>query len=247
MSNNRDGWFSGGLRGCQPGHSNLGRPYRLVLLGPPGVGKGTQAGRLCEGLHACHLSTGDLFRAAKCSDLVSPAMHGALDAMNRGELVSDELVIEMVRERSQCLRCRGGFLLDGFPRTEFQAEKLDELLDQVGVSLDAVLCFDLPTEEIVARLGGRRTCDSCRAVYHLTAQPPARAGQCDQCGGQLIQRSDDMPESIRIRMQAYEDATRPLIAYYARRGKLIMVAADGTPDEIYDRTMGLLSEFAPAT
>jgi adenylate kinase len=213
------------------------RPHRLVLFGPPGVGKGTQAELLTRALGTCHLSTGDVFRAAACAGEQSPAVKEALDAMRRGELVSDALVVALVRERARCLSCRGGFLLDGFPRTVAQAEALDVLLAEQGVSLDAVLDYELPTEEIVARLSGRRTCPRCQAVYHLSTRPPATAGVCDQCGNGLAQREDDRPESVRVRMRTYQASTRPLTEYYGRTGKLVTIQASGTPAEILERTL----------
>ena len=240
----RDGWFSGGQLACEPVPPPRARPYRLVLLGPPGVGKGTQAALLCEKLRACHLSTGDLFRAAQCEGATSPAMQSALAAMQRGELISDELVIEMVRERTGCLRCEGGFLLDGFPRTLHQATALEDMLNELKIELDGVLSFELSVDAVVERLSGRRTCGECRAVYHVTAQPPAVPDICDHCGAQLVQRDDDRPESVRVRMEVYEAETRPLIDFYEPRGKLLRVPAMGTPTEICERAMQLLSESA---
>jgi adenylate kinase len=204
------------------------------------VGKGTQAQLLCDSLRTCHLSTGDLFRAAKCDASPTAAMRAALAAMQRGELVSDELVIAMVRERSGCLHCRGGFLLDGFPRTVRQAEALTEILDEQRLRLDAVLSFELPLDEIVARLSGRRTCGECRAVFHVEAQPPKVADVCDFCGGPLLQRDDDQPEAIRVRMQVYENETRPLADFYAAAGNLVRIPATGTPEQIRDRTLATL-------
>jgi adenylate kinase len=221
------------------------RPYRIVLFGPPGVGKGTQAELLTRVLGTCQLSTGDVFRAAPCAGEQSPAVKEALDAMWRGELVSDALVVALVRERARCLRCRGGFLLDGFPRTLVQAEALDVLLAEQGVSLDAVVDYELPLEEIVARLGGRRTCPGCKAVYHVATRPPAAAGVCDQCGGGLVQREDDRPEAVRVRMQSYQASTRPLTDYYSRTGKLVTIQASGAPAEILERTLAALRAFPP--
>jgi adenylate kinase len=218
------------------------RPYRLILLGPPGVGKGTQAELLCEALGTCHLSTGDVFRAAACENEPSPALRAALESMRRGELVSDLVVIEMVQERAGCLRCRGGFLLDGFPRTVAQAQALDATLSAQGVILDAVLSYDLPLEEIVARLGGRRTCADCKAVYHIVTRKPRVEGVCDRCGGALVQREDDREESIRVRMSAYEESTRPLTDYYERNGKILLIPATGSPTEILDRSLRALGE-----
>jgi adenylate kinase len=237
----RAAWFRGGDVCCQTTPPPHDRPHRLVLLGPPGVGKGTQAELLGRALGTCHLSTGDLFRAAACGGEPSPALRTALEAMRRGELVPDDVVVAMVRERSGCLCCRGGFLLDGFPRTVAQAGALDGLLTEQGVTLDAVVSYELPLEEIVARLSGRRTCPGCKAVYHVTARPPRAEGVCDQCGGRLVQREDDRPESVRVRMAAYEASTRPLADYYGRAGKLVRVRAEGTPEEILRRTLDVLN------
>ncbi len=237
----RAAWFGGGDVPC--GMSpHQGRPYRLILLGPPGVGKGTQAELLGHVLGACHLSTGDVFRAASCEAESSPALQVALGSMRRGELVADDLVVSMVRERTGCLRCRGGFLLDGFPRTRPQAESLDALLKEQGVALDAVLSYEVPLEEVVARLCGRRTCSDCKAVYHHTTRPPRTEGVCDQCGGRVVQREDDRPESIRVRMRAYEEATRPLMEYYGQSGRLVPVRALGALEEILELSLQALSE-----
>ena len=236
-TNDRAAWFQGGEAVCSVTPEARSRAFRLVLLGPPGVGKGTQAELLCKSLGTCHLSTGDVFRAASCQHDPSPALRSALDAMRRGELVSDGLVVTMVEERSGCLGCCGGFLLDGFPRTVSQAEALDDLLVRQGVSLDAVLSYELPLPEIVDRLSGRRTCSKCKAVYHVTARPPHKEGICDLCAGSLIQREDDRPESIRVRMQAYEESTRPLADYYERSGRLVAVTADGAPEDILERSL----------
>jgi adenylate kinase len=243
----RAAWFEGGDTKCDVPPSPRERVYRLVLLGPPGVGKGTQAELLCKTLGTCHLSTGDVFRAAQCQSEPSPALRSALEAMRRGELVSDGLVVSMVSERSGCLVCGGGFLLDGFPRTAAQAEALDELLEQQGVGLDAVLSFELPLTEIVDRLSGRRTCSKCKAVFHATARPPQKKGVCDLCGAPLIQREDDRPESIRVRMQAYEESTRPLADYYQQTGRLVSISAEGTPEAILERSLGALQARAVAS
>lgn len=213
-------------------------PWGLILLGAPGVGKGTQAEMLNRRLRACHLSTGDVFRAAAgrpdCDQ--SPAMKEALGYMRRGELVPDSTVWEMVRERSGCLHCRGGFILDGFPRTVGQAESLKELMDQEGLKLTAVVNYSLPFSEIVARLGGRRTCEKCKAVYHVTERPPKVEGKCDRCDGKLFLREDDRPESIKVRLEAYERSTAPLIDFYKNLGLLVEVPAKGSPDEIFEST-----------
>lgn len=239
---NREGWFRGSASVCEPAPLPRVRAFRLVLLGPPGVGKGTQAELLGRRLRACHLSTGDLFRAAACDAQPTPAMSAALEVMRRGELVSDDLVLRLVRERSQCLRCRGGFLLDGVPRTLRQAEALVGILEELGVDLDAAVSYELDPEAIVRRIGGRRTCSQCKAVYHLTSRPPSRDGICDRCGGELMLRDDDRPETVRVRMRAYHEATQPVQDFYARRNELISIPAEGEPDEILQRTLRALSE-----
>jgi adenylate kinase len=160
--------------------------------------------------------------------------------MQRGELVSDRLVVSMVEERSGCLRCVGGFLLDGFPRTEAQAEALDELLDQQGLALDGVISYELPLDEIVDRLSGRRTCGECKAVFHTTSRPPRDEGICDACGGELIQRDDDRPDAVRVRMEAYLESTKPLTDYYSSTGRLLTIDAHGQPEEILGRTLNML-------
>ena len=208
----REAWIKGPACQCKPAPtaSATGRAWRLVLLGAPGVGKGTQAELLRDHLGACPLSTGDIFRAAKTvpESERSPALAAALEHMRKGELVPDTTVLDMVRERSDCLRCAGGFLLDGFPRTVAQAEALAVLLAKLYLKLDAVVNFCLPIDEIVARLSGRRTCSGCKAVFHVTGRPSKVEGVCDHCGGQLVQREDDRPESVRVRMDAYERSTR---------------------------------------
>jgi adenylate kinase len=239
----RTAWLKGGDARCQNKPEPSNHPRHMVLLGAPGVGKGTQAELISAGLGACHLSTGDIFRAAKSTDECerSPAMTRALEYMRRGDLVPDETVLRLVSERAGCLRCRGGFLLDGFPRTVAQAEALEQVLAEQKVSLDAVLSYDMPVEKIVARLSGRRTCSICKAVFHIDARPPRIAGICDHCGSGLYQREDDHPESIRVRMEAYEKSTSPLVEYYRRRNLLVSVAAEGTPEQIFERTLMVLT------
>lgn len=241
----RAAWLKGGNAKCSVPPQNPERPYRLVLLGSPGVGKGTQAELLSQQLGCCQLSTGDVFRAAKSDPCeCTPALQEALEFMRQGRLVPDETVLGIVRERSRCMRCRGGFLLDGFPRTVAQAEALGQLLDEVGVKLDYVVNYELPIEQIVSRLGGRRTCEQCKAVFHVSTIPPRVEGICDHCGGKLLQREDDRPESIRVRMDAYEKSTRPLADYYQERGLLKNILADGTPNEIFSRTLAALEATA---
>jgi adenylate kinase len=241
----RTAWLRGAGARCLIPARPQKRPRRLVLLGAPGVGKGTQAEMLCANLGACHLSTGDVFRAAKTlkAGECSPALTAALEYMRRGELVPDETVLALVGERLDCLQCKGGFLLDGFPRTVPQAEALEQLLGTQRVKLDAALSYDLPLEQVVARLSGRRTCAKCKAVFHETARPPRTEGICDHCGGQLYQREDDRPESIRVRMAAYETSTAPLVEYYRTRKLLISIQAEGSPETIFEQTLDRLNDF----
>ncbi len=238
--NTRAAWLQGPSGKCET-PTGVEHAWRLVLLGAPGVGKGTQAELLNQQLRACHLSTGDVFRAASKSTCeLSPAMKAATDFMRKGELVPDATVWEMVRERKGCLHCGGGFILDGFPRTLGQAESLGKLMETEGIALHAVINYDLPASEIVARLSGRRTCEQCKAVYNVTERPPKNEGVCDKCGGNLFQREDDKPESIKVRLEAYDKLTSPLIAFYRERGLLVTVDAHGTPGEIFERTQTAL-------
>jgi adenylate kinase len=239
----RAAWIKGGEAQCNVPARCQTSPQRFVLLGAPGVGKGTQAELLCERLGTCHLSTGDVFRAARCltPDERSPALDAALDYMHRGELVPDTTVLDIVRERTRCLRCGGGFLLDGFPRTVAQAEALGDLLAQEKLSLTAVLDYELPLDKVVTRLSGRRTCAGCKAVFHVSARPPKVKGVCDHCSGSLYQRDDDLPAAICTRMKVYEESTKPLIDYYQQRGLLVTVEAEGSPEEIYERTIQRLN------
>jgi adenylate kinase len=248
----RAAWLAGPGSKCDVEPAKRNRAWRIVLLGAPGVGKGTQAQLLGGELGACHLSTGDIFRAAKAvasdggggagaaAGAISPAMEDALGYMKRGDLVPDAIVLAILRERVPCLQCHGGFLLDGFPRTVPQAQALSDLLDGVGVKLDAVIDYQMPIDQIVSRLSGRRTCAACKAVFHEQTRPPRQAGVCDACGGTLVQREDDRPEAVRVRMKAYSESTAPLAAYYAKRDLLVAVEADGSPEEILRQTLGAL-------
>jgi adenylate kinase len=241
-ANNRAAWLHGPQSECTPVPAEITPPWRLILLGAPGVGKGTQADLLHQRLKACHLSTGDVFRAAGRSECdQSSAMKAAQDYMRRGALVPDSTVWEMVRERVSCLRCRGGFVLDGFPRTLAQAESLMELFTAEKISLSGVVNYELPLDEIVARLSGRRTCAKCKAVFHVTHQPPKVEGKCDRCDGSLMQREDDRPESVTVRMETYQRSTAPLIEFYKHLGLLLPVAATGSPEEICARAMAALA------
>ena len=238
----RTAWLKGGKARCNVQPKKQPHPRRLILLGAPGVGKGTQAELLAERLGACHLSTGDVFRAAKGLDECerTPTMGRALNHMLRGELVPDEIVLGLVAERASCFRCRGGFLLDGFPRTVAQAEALDEVLRTNQIELEAVIDYEMPLEKIVARISGRRTCSVCKAVFHVESRKPKIEGICDSCGAALYQREDDRPESVRVRMDAYQKSTAPLSEFYRSKGLLVSVTAQGTPEQIFENTMKML-------
>ena len=235
----RNAWLQGPSGRCETVPNGQFLPWRIVLLGAPGVGKGTQADLLNQRLLACHLSTGDVFRAAtrRSDGELSPAMKEAVVYMRRGELVPDTIVWDMVQERGECLHCAGGFILDGFPRTLAQAVSLKQFMDKDGLGLTAVVNYELPVSEIVARLAGRRTCEKCKAVHHVTERPPKVEGSCHRCDGALFQREDDRPESIKVRLEAYERSTSPLIEFYRKSGLLLQVSASGTPEEIYRRTV----------
>jgi len=242
VTNDRAAWLKGGLSHCNHPPRSRQRPYRLLLLGAPGVGKGTQAEMICDRLGTCQLSTGDVFRFAKtqCDCDRTPALNEAFDFMKRGDLVPDQTVLRIVRERAACLECGGGFVLDGFPRTVAQAEALAKIFDQHKVAPQAVINYELPLKEIISRLGGRRTCEKCKAVFHVEKRPSRVYGVCDHCRGKLIQREDDRAEAVRTRMEAYERSTAPLADYYKQRGLLVSVSAEGTPEDIFERTVQAL-------
>ena len=233
----------GELHCSQPPSEPKGPPPRLVLLGAPGVGKGTQAEFICSSLGACHLATGDIFRDAKSQSPTerSPALMAALDFMSKGELVPDSTVLALIAERLRCLQCRGGFFLDGFPRTVAQAEALEKLLQSQNVKLDGVLSYDLPIEKIVKRLSGRRVCKGCKAVYHVTTRPPKTAGLCDHCGGELFQREDDRAEAV-VRMKAYELNTVPPGQILSRSRSFDFDLGRRHPEEIFKRTLDALDD-----
>ncbi len=245
-NNDRVAWLRSPGAQCSVVPEKRENAWRLVLLGAPGVGKGTQAQLLTERLDACHLSTGDVFRSAckhnGCDQ--SPAMRAALEYMRRGELVPDSTVWKMVEERGHCILHCGGFILDGFPRTLAQAESLRELMGN-HVSLTAVVNYELSTEKIVQRLSGRRTCEQCKSVFHVTERPPKAEGICDRCNGRLLQREDDRPESIKVRLDAYERSTAPLIQFYKNLGVLLPIVASGSPEEILAQTMAKLQSRHP--
>ncbi len=212
---------------------------RLVFLGAPGVGKGTQADRVAARFHRPKISTGDLLREAVKNK--TPLGLAAKSAMDEGKLVPDAVVIGMVREKLAELGCANGFILDGFPRTVPQAEELARILAASGTRIDRVINFEVPREEIVKRLSGRRSCPQCQAVFHVDFAPSKKPGVCDRCGERLIQRSDDRRETIEARLQVYEEQTAPLIAYYDQKRLLSNLDGSGSVESVHERLTALLA------
>ena len=194
---------------------------RTVLLGPPGAGKGTQAVKIVEKYNIPHISTGDIFR----ENIKNGTELGkkAQEYMNKGELVPDELVIDLATDRLLADDCRNGFLLDGFPRTVYQAEKLDEFLEAHGQKLDTVIDIEVEKEELVTRITGRRVCKACGASFHVVNIPPKKEGICDLCGGELFQRADDTVDAVETRVAEYNEKTKPLVDYYTKAGNVVTI------------------------
>lgn len=204
---------------------------RLVFVGPPGAGKGTQAARMCKEFGYCQVATGDILRQAVATG--TEMGKKAKEFMSAGKLVPDEVVIGIVRDKLAAPECAPGFILDGFPRTAGQAEALDGILDGFSAPLDHVVAFTVDEEALVLRLSGRRTCWQCQAMYHVAFAPPKKEGVCDACGNELVQRDDDQDGVIRKRLTVYNQSTHPLIDYYAGRGLLREVSADGSVEDVY--------------
>jgi adenylate kinase len=211
----------------------------LVLLGPPGAGKGTQAERLVEDFGFPYYSTGVILREAVAEE--SELGREAKEYMDRGDLVPDELISRAVAERFDAGEADNGFLLDGFPRTVGQAEVLDKLLESRGRELTGVLLIEAPDDEVVRRLSGRRTCAKGNHVYHVEFDPPKHEDVCDQDGSRLIQRDDDKPETVRKRLSVYHDQTVPLIDWYEGRDLLVRLDGTRSPDEVHDRIRATLA------
>jgi adenylate kinase len=207
---------------------------RIVLLGAPGSGKGTQAKILMEHFGAPQISTGDLLRAAVADG--TELGKRAKAAMDAGELVSDEIVVGIIRERLENAQdTSSGFVLDGFPRTEDQADSLDEMLDKLGQPLEQAILIQVSSDVLIKRLTGRRTCQSCGQMFNIYFNPPAREGVCDRCGGKLAQREDDNEETISNRLKVYQRETEPLIGYYEKQGKLARVDGEADAAEVFAR------------
>ncbi len=212
---------------------------RLVFLGAPGVGKGTQADRVTAQFGWPKISTGDLLREAVRKQ--TPLGIEAKKSMDAGKLVPDSVVIGMVREKLGEPLCQNGFILDGFPRTVPQAEELNRMLADRGLTLDRVINFRVTREDIVKRLSGRRSCPKCQSVFHVEFAAPKISGQCDRCGTALVQRSDDKPETIEARLMVYDEQTSPLIAYYEGKNKLRDLDGAGEMAQVYDRLAKVLA------
>lgn len=212
----------------------------VVLLGPPGAGKGTQAARIVEKYGVPHISTGDIFRAnIKAGTELGKR---AQEYMNRGELVPDELVVEIATDRLAADDCKEGFLLDGFPRTVFQAEKLDEFMASKGRKIEHVLNIEVGRDDLMARLTGRRVCKSCGASFHVVNIPPKQEGICDNCGAELVQRADDNEETASNRIEVYNRETKPLIDYYEKAGNIVNIDGGKAAEDVFAAIADRLGE-----
>ena len=205
----------------------------LILLGPPGSGKGTQAKKMVDRYHLPQISTGDILRAALKEK--TPLGLEAKQYMDQGKLVPDEVVVGIVRDRLKASDCQGGFILDGFPRTVPQAEALETTLKAMNRGIGHVISIEVDNAELLKRLGGRRTCRNCGAMYHLVFDPPKKKGVCDTCAGELYQRADDQEKTIRERLKVYDKQTAPLIQYYRGKGLLRAIDGVGGVEEIFQR------------
>jgi adenylate kinase len=205
----------------------------LVLLGPPGSGKGTQGERLNEDLRLPYYATGDILRAAVREE--TELGRTAKEYMDRGDLVPDEVIVGVIAERLDSSEARDGFILDGFPRTTPQAEALDAKLGELGRAVTAVVLIDVSDDEVVRRLGGRRTCEANGHVFHVEFEPPKEEGVCDIDGSPLIVRDDDKPEVIRKRLETYHEKTEPLVSYYDNRSVLRRIAGEAAPEEVAEK------------
>ncbi|MBZ0157644.1 MAG: adenylate kinase [Alphaproteobacteria bacterium] len=211
---------------------------RIVLLGAPGAGKGTQAKKIIEKYPVPQISTGDLLRAAVAAG--TALGREAKSYMDKGELVPDSVVLGMVEERLRQEDCKKGYILDGFPRNTKQAEVLDGMLASLDMPLNAALSVDVPFEDLMKRLTGRRTCKACGQMYNIYFNAPRKEGVCDKCGGELFQREDDKEDTIRKRLEVYNAQTAPLIDYYGKKGILKSVSGTGSIDEIFCRVCNAL-------
>ncbi len=212
----------------------------VVLLGPPGAGKGTQASGIAEKYGILHISTGDIFRANLKAG--TPLGLKAKEYMEKGALVPDELTCDLVEDRVMQEDCKNGYLLDGFPRTVFQAEHFDKFLASKGLALESVIDIEVPDEALIPRATGRRVCRSCGRPYHVTAMPPKKEGVCDVCGGEVYQRADDSEETVKNRLSVYHEQTEPLTDYYRNTGILKTVNGDQDMDKVFAEICEALGE-----
>ncbi len=212
----------------------------IVLLGPPGAGKGTQAVRISEKYGIPHISTGDIFRSNVKEG--TPLGKKAVEYMSKGHLVPDELVCDLVEDRVSREDCNNGFLLDGFPRTLYQARQFDEYLDRSGRELTLVLDMQVCEEILIPRMAGRRVCKNCGKTYHIVNMPTKVEGICDVCGGEVYQRADDAAETVLQRFRVYKEQTRPLAEYYQQTGKLVMMDGSLEPGEVFRQITALLGD-----
>ncbi len=211
---------------------------KIVMLGAPGAGKGTQAQRIAERFGIPHISTGDIFRAnIKNRTELGMKVKAIIDA---GQLVPDELTIGMLMDRIHEADCAQGYVLDGYPRTIPQAESLTQALAQTGEEIDYAINIDVPDEHIIDRMGGRRSCPGCGAMYHIVYNAPKEEGVCDACGGALVIRDDDRPETVKNRLRVYHEQTRPLIDYYGGQGSLRTVDGTQSIEDVYSDIVGIL-------
>jgi adenylate kinase len=215
---------------------------RLVLVGPPGAGKGTQAQFIAAQFAIPKISTGDIFRANVSQNTELGV--AAKKYMDLGDLVPDEVTNAMVADRLIEDDANDGFLLDGFPRNVPQAETLDDMLAKLVTALDVVLELVVDDEEVIRRLSGRRTCRSCGHIWHIDFDPPTREGICDHCDGDLFQRDDDKPDTVRHRLEVYAEQTAPLVAFYAEKGILVGIDATGPVDDVTERAIAALRPYA---
>jgi adenylate kinase len=215
---------------------------RLVLVGPPGAGKGTQAQFIAAQFAIPKISTGDIFRTNVSQN--TELGIAAKKFMDAGDLVPDEVTNAMVADRLGEDDAGDGFLLDGFPRNVPQAETLDDMLGKLSASLNVVLELVVDDEEVIRRLSGRRTCRNCGHIWHIDFDPPTRDGICDHCGGDLFQRDDDKPDTVRHRLEVYAEQTSPLVAFYAEKGILVGIDATGPVDDVTERAIAALRPYA---
>ncbi|MDI3538981.1 MAG: adenylate kinase [Methanolobus sp.] len=213
----------------------------VVLFGPPGAGKGTQAKELTKKYSIPHISTGDILRA-NVRDGTELGMK-AKEYMDRGELVPDAVLIGLIKNRLNEPDCKAGYLLDGYPRTIPQADALDTILKEIGKPLDVVINIEVSDDELVKRLSGRRTCPKCGESYHVAFNPPQKQGICDVCGSQLYQRDDDREEVIRQRLAVYNQKTKPLIDYYVKAGILVNIDGSAGVDEVFRQVSGVMDKY----